>query len=80
MRNALQIAGFVIFNVVCLWILFLGGAGWLEGSFVAQIWPFRRFGFRADAPDMTAGFFKLIAGAFLAFELVVAIIAAFALV
>jgi hypothetical protein len=74
-RDVATIVGLVTANLVCAWILFLGGADWLENSPVAGAWPFRRFGFMLKYPEIPAGGFKLIAGAFWFLEAVVVVIA-----
>jgi hypothetical protein len=62
-------------NLVCAWILFFGGANWLENSPFAAAWPFRRFGFMLKYPEIPAGGFKFLAGAFWALEALLVVIA-----
>ncbi len=66
------IAGLVVLNLLAVWILFLRGGAWLEDTGLFT-WQTRRQ-WRGDVPTMSAGVFKLLAGAFLVLELVVAVI------
>ena len=72
-KGVLTIVGLVVFNLVAVWVLFLRGADWLEGTGLFS-WQ-TRWWWRADAPLVSAGAFKLFAGAFLLLEVVVVIVA-----
>jgi hypothetical protein len=65
--------GVAALNVVALWILFFGGAEWLEGTGLF-VWQIRRQ-WRADAPTISSGVFKAGAWVVIAFELGAAVLA-----
>jgi hypothetical protein len=67
------VAGLVVLNVAALWVLFFGGAMWLEGTGLFA-WQVRRQ-WRADAPAMSAGVFKVCACLFIVLEVAVGVIA-----
>jgi hypothetical protein len=66
-------AGLIVLNAGALWTLFFGGAAWLEGTGLFA-WQIRRQ-WRADAPAMSAGVFKVCAGLFIVLEAAVGVIA-----
>jgi hypothetical protein len=71
------IAGVAALNLAALWILFFGGADWLEGTGLF-VWQTRRQ-WRADAPTMSAGVFKAFACVAITIEFGVVVLAMLAL-
>jgi hypothetical protein len=71
------IAGVAALNGAALWILFFGGADWLEGTGLL-VWQ-TRLQWRADAPTISAGVFKAVAWVAIAMELGAVVLAMLAL-
>jgi hypothetical protein len=67
-KDVATIVVLVLFNVICVWVLFLGGADRLEGlgsyGWQNRLWS------KVNAPG-SAPAFKLLAGALLVFEVIV---------